>query len=373
MSRFFNFLGGGRSSEDFQNGVAAIFPMALQMPIFVEHDIVATYTKILTDTLERTHGLSEEMQAILFDNCLSSEASRGLIHHLVFAMLKKSDLFLVYNRALGVLRKADGVETEQIRRDYEKQGTSKLGVYVSFKLYRRTDMMVIFSELEYLILNSLYKTVNISKAVQVKVSDMRASTSLADADVAIGQARAIAHALRMGQDVLLDAKDDVTTATPTIDPTEKSIAFLNGKRAYYLDLPLAYVVGEMTPGIGSTGEADTRALERGLKQYFFSIIKPVLEALFPDAEIEFRSQDFRQVSTALEALKSFELTSDEYLSRESKRDILARLFAVDPDEEKERLEEEGADEIAPAPVPAPNPAAAPEVANNSEAQAKQSA
>ena len=83
-----------------------------------------------------------------------------------------------------------------------------------------------------------------------------------------------------------------------------------------------------------------RAIERGLKQYFFSIVEPVLNAVF-DIEVEFQSQDFRQLTTALEALKTFELVSDNILSNAAKKQITARLFDLDiDDEEKARVLEE---------------------------------
>jgi hypothetical protein len=174
------------------------------------------------------------------------------------------------------------------------------------------------------------------------MADLRSTVSLADSGVATTQARAIAAALKKGTDVFLDAKDNITTATPNIDPTEKAITFLDAKRAFYLDLPISYISGLQTPGIGSTGEADTRAVERGLKHYFFTIVHPVMLAVF-GVDTEFKSQDFRQMSSALEALKTFELVGDENLSTKSKREILARMFDIDADEELKALEDEAAE------------------------------
>lgn len=79
----------------------------------------------------------------------------------------------------------------------------------------------------------------------------------------------------------------------------------------------------------------------GLAPGVFAIIHPVILALF-EVDTEFKSQDFRQMNSALEALKTFELVSDQILSQASKRDILARMFDVDPEEEEQNLEEEAA-------------------------------
>lgn len=339
ISDIFSF--GFKSNKELAaSEIEEIFPLALNKSDFSRSDILHTYLKILTDVIERTHGISEEFVPSLWDNCLQNEASKGLVTLLAEAMTDKSDLFLVYVPSVKLLRKADFKEQEQIRTDYKKTGESKVGVYISFKRYRRTEMLEIYSAFEYCVLSSLNKTLNIAKAVQIKINDLRSSTALADSGVAIAQAQSIAKALRNGNDVLIDKNDDIATANPDTSTTEKAIGFLDAKRAFILDLPIAYVTGEQTGGIGSSGENDMRAVERGLKQYFVSIIQPVLKALF-GVETEFKSQDFRQMTTALEVLKAFELSSDtELMSMEAKQEIIARVFDLDPDKEQKAIQAE---------------------------------
>ncbi len=351
-------------SQDSDNSLIDIFPFGLESPIFQLADLRATYSKILTDTLERTHGIPDDVVPSLWDNCVQSESTHGLISLLVHAMIMKQDLFLVYNKATKVLRKADATETEKIRADYKATASSAIGVFISFGRYHRTDMLKIYSELEYCILASLHKTVNISRAVQVKMDSLRSSVSLADAGVAGSQAKSIAIALKAGKDVLIDAKDSIETATPNIEPTEKAILFLQSKRAYYLDLPISYLTGEQTAGIGSTGEADMRAVERGLKHYYFSIIQPTLLALY-GCDTEFKSQDFRTMATALETLKTFELVGNAILSTAAQKEILARLFDIDEDEEAKALAAEV--KVAPQPT-APPPFGNKPQANGAPAQ-----
>jgi hypothetical protein len=217
----------------------------------------------------------------------------------------------------------------QIKEDYKANGQSSIGVYVSFKSYIRTDMVRLYSSMEYWVVASLNKNMNLSKAIQFKMGDMRGSVSLADSSIAIAQAKNIATALSNGRDVLLDKNDEIVTSSPDISAIKESIAFLDAKRSFYLGLPLSYINGEQTGGIGSTGEADTRAVERGLKQYFISILKPVLEAVFKIV-VTFKSNDFRQIGSALEAIKIFELTGDDVISLENKRLIINKLFDLDP-------------------------------------------
>ncbi len=96
-------------------------------------------------------------------------------------------------------------------------------------------------------------------------------------------------------------------------------------------MPASYINGEQTGGIGSTGEGDTKAIDRGLKAYFFSIVKPVLEDLF-DVKLKFKSQDFRQISQALEAAKVFSLIDETLITHENKKMILETLLDLDSDD-----------------------------------------
>ncbi len=319
----------------FQNiaevDLPVIFPLSLGEKDFVSCDVLNIYKKILTDVAERSDGLSEDHEQLLWDNCLASESSRGLITLLSWAMLEKCDLFLVVDTATGVLRRATDTEAAQIQADYKSKAESAVGVFVSFRLYTRTDMIRIYSALEYTTVAALNKAMNLSKSIQFKVSDLRASTALSDKAEAKAQGKAIATGLSKGLDVMLDAKDIIETATPDLSATNAAIEFLSEKRAFYLGLPCSYITGELNSGLGDTGQADAKAIERGLKAYYVSIFKPVCEALFK-SKLTFKSDDFMQIATSIEVLKTFELVSDELMSAENKLSIINRLFGLDPDE-----------------------------------------
>jgi hypothetical protein len=308
-----------------------IYPLSIQCDFFVTNDLINIYNKILTDCIERTQGINETIAPLFWDNCLQSESTKGLVSLLADAMAYKKDLYIVYDKSINFLRKATSDEQAQIRSDYQKVGESKIGIYVSFAAYTKTDMLKIYSSMEYCVLDSLNKSMNLSKAVQLKMDKLREGVGATDSQQVIDQAKSIANALSEGKDVLIDAKDSLSTATIDMQSTKEAISFLDAKRCFYLDLPLSYITGEQTGGIGSTGEADTRAVERGLKHYWVSIIEPVVNVLF-GVKIEFKSHDFRQISSALEAIKTFELVSNDMLSMENKQLIIAKLFDVDTDQ-----------------------------------------
>ncbi len=346
----------GKQSSDCE--IPEIFPLGVLNRDFVHSDIVNTYVKILTDVAERTHGLDKEQEPLLWDSCEQSDSNHGLISLLAHAMTNKADLFVVYKASVKVLRKATTDEERQIREDYKAKGESAVGVFVSFKNYRRTEILSIYSSFEYCVLSSLNKTLNVSKSIQFKINDLRSSVAMADAAIATAQARSIAQAMKNGNDVLLDSKDSVATTTPDTAPAEKAITFLDGKRAFILGLPLSYINGEQTGGLNASGEGDLRAIERGLRQYFVSIIRPVFNSVF-GKDVEFKSQDFREMTTGLEVLKSFELTSNDYISNATKQSIVARVFNLDEDEEKKQIEKEAKEDEAKAALAAKNRPPAP--------------
>ncbi len=324
LSTLFGFGLQTTSTEELPE----IFPLNLDLNAFVQTDVMNVYSKILTDCVERMQGIPEQVSPLLWDNCLQNESSHGLISLLSCAMTDKKELFLVYNAALGVLRKATAPEASQIKSDYEKLGSSPIGTFVSFKNYSRTDMVKIYSSMEYCVVASLNKMMNLSKSIQFKMAEMRSSVSLNDSGLAIEQAKTIARALANGRDIMMDVKDEVSTNAPDISSIKESILFLDAKRSFYYGMPLSYITGEQTAGIGSTGEADTKAVERGLKQYYISILKPVVEEIF-QVSTSFKSNDFRQIGSALEAMKTFELVGDDFLNREDKKLIIQKMFDLE--------------------------------------------
>lgn len=328
FSDFFNWSGSSSGADEIPN----LFPLSIAEKLFVETEVKGLYAKILTDVVERTEGLTDDDLAVLWDNCLASESCDGLITMLSKAMCDKADLFLVLDEATNVLRKATQSEQTQIKKDYETQAESKTGVYVSFKNYSRTDMIKVYSALEYSTVSGLNKTMNLSKAVQIKIADLRKSVSLIDADIAKAQAQKIATALKEGRDVGMDAADVLETGNPNLEPIKATMQLLNEKRAFYLNMPASYITGELNSGLGDSGQADVKAVERGLRGYFVSIVKPVCKALF-GADLTFKSDDFVGLQATLECLKTFELTSDEYISAENKLRVINKLFGFPDDTE----------------------------------------
>lgn len=335
LSTLFGFATGTASEE-----LPEIFPLTFKKDEFIKTDVVNIYSKILTDVVERTSGLDDDEKQLLWDSCVMSSSTDGLLTMLAKAMTDKRELFLVYeDGGIGVIREATQEEVTQIKAEYKSSTKSTIGVYVSFKNYLRSDMLKLYSGLEYCTVGSLHKQMNLSKAIQFKMKNMRSTVGAADSAKAITQAQNIAKGLGLGKDVVMDGDDTIDTGKTDLAPTKEAMTYLNERRSFYLGLPASYIMGEQTGGIGSTGEGDTKAVERGLKNYYFSIIKPVLEALF-EVSLNYKSQDFRQIAQANETMKTFDLVGEEYISKENKKKIIEGLLDIDPDDNKTEFQKE---------------------------------
>ncbi len=307
-----------------------IFPIGMNQMDFVRIDVTTIFSRILTDVVERCHGLSDDETSVLWDNCIKSEQSDGLITRLARAMCDRRDLFLVYDKALKLIRLADANEQATIEADYKKNNESTTGIYISFRHFYRADLIKIYSALEYVSVSSLHKAINLSKAVQIKMNDMRKSVNLTDADEVKAQGMALAKALADGRDVMLDAKDIIETQIPDLTGIQTAIEFINEKRSFYLGMPECYISGEQTGGLNADGTGDAKAIERGLKNYYQAVMRPVFEALFK-TKTTYKSQDFTQITAASDMLKTFTLTDNELVSKENKTLILNRLFDLPED------------------------------------------
>lgn len=305
-----------------------IFPIPIKQTDFINIDVQNIFQRILTDVFERTHGIPEERQKLLWDNCLGSETQDGLITMVAKAMAKKGELYLIFNPALNVIVKATPEQETQIRNDYKARGESDVGIYITFRNYVKSDMVKFYSLLEYCAIGGLWKQGNIAKAIQLKMTDLRGSVSLTDKSDVETQAMNLASGLASGRDVLLDAEDMIELAKPDMTATTSMMIFIAQKHSFYLGLPASYFTGEIKTGISDTGKSDAKAIERGLKAYYFQLVKPIIDEIF-DITTSFKSDDSEELSTALEALKTMDLTSDRYLSRENKTLVVNKSFGLD--------------------------------------------
>jgi hypothetical protein len=180
---------------------------------------------------------------------------------------------------------------------------------------------------------------NLSKAIQIKLNDLRGSVSLADKADVEAQGKKISDGLKAGKAIMIDAEDMIETGKPDLTAHEKSMMFIVQKKSYYLGLPASYITGELSgSALSDTGKSDTKAIDRGLKPFYFSIIKPIIESLF-GSKTDFKTEDSEGLSTALEVLKTMDMTSDEYMNKDNKTVVVNKAFGLDIDEKGDEPED----------------------------------
>lgn len=342
----FQWFGFGQSTSV---ELPDIYPIPIAQGEFVKIDVQNIYTRILTDVLERTEGIPNDKQKLLWDNCSAGESQDGLVTLVAKAMVSKTDLFLVYDKSVKVIRKATSAEEQKIKDDYKTKAESPIGIYITFKNYTRTDMVKLYSALEHCSVGGLYKAMNLSKAVQLKFNELRSSVGMNDSADVKTQAKAIADGLKDGKDIMLDAKDIIETAKPDLTATNSAMEFIAAKQSFYLGLPASWITGQQSKGLSDTGKSDSKSVERGLKPYYFSIIKPVCDMLF-GVVTSFKSEDFDMLTSANETLKTFEITDEKYISADNKLKIVSKLYG---------LPEDSKGDAAPEKTPIAPPAVAP--------------
>lgn len=350
-----SFIFGSEKDESLPD----IFPIPIAQSKFVEIDVQNIFTRILTDALERTQGIPDEKKNLLWDNCHAAETQDGLVSLVSKAMVAKGDLFLVYLPTPNVVRRAKPTEEQKIREGYKQKAEpvslegGGTGIFVTFKNYVKSDMVQFYSALEYCAVGGLWKQGNLSKAIQIKINDLRGSVSVSDSSKAKAQAKKMAEGLGDGKDVLMDAKDIIETLKPDMTATNETIQFIAQKQSFYLGMPASYFIGQgQSSTLSDTGKADSKATERGLKAYYFSVVKPVIDSLF-GLKTTFKSEDSEGLDTALKVLETFDRTSDEHLSAENKTLIVNKAFGLDEDEEGDGPEPEPTVVLPPGAAPMP--------------------
>lgn len=301
-----------------------VWEMKLRASLYIEIQLRSIYARILSEVLARSHEIPDEFRPLLRDS-MEGMGQLGLIEQLVCAMANQSELILKYDA--GILYVPEYAEKYKILLDWKAGKKSPRTLVMSFQKYYKTTMLRQYLEHKYLLLCTQNKALNLSSALQIKISDLRSSVSLSDSDKAKDQAVQIAQSLLNGSPALLDAKDMLELLTPDMGPLKEVGHDLHSEISLILGLPISWVAGTQKVGLGDSGDADSRSIERGLEPYFWESIYPSFVHLF-DHKLKFKSEDYKNMAQALEAVKIFELIGETFLSVDNKRLIVSKLFDI---------------------------------------------
>jgi hypothetical protein len=144
------------------------FKISLNRDDFIKIKTENLFKKILHRCYSRTEGATDEKKiASLFDSKEKSGASQGLISLIAIAMANKQEWAIIFNS--GIARIANSKEKEQIKKEYETNGRSSLGVLINFQNYNLTELVKSYYSMIYDALDSMNTQLGLAKALQIKL------------------------------------------------------------------------------------------------------------------------------------------------------------------------------------------------------------
>ena len=316
-------LGGlfKKDNRGVYTDLIAPFCVEMKAADFVDFKVIPLYAKILRRCYAKSSGLSDEQAANLWDSVDLGDAQHGIINKVSFAMAKKKELILFKDG--GIVREAEQAEADQIKKDYEERGRSEKGVYLNFKKYAMTDVLRLYMAFIFEIIRGAWVNVNLTKALQLKIADARKTIAASDAADPMQVASNVVSALKDGKSVFLDAGDEVKTTDLQTQAIKDALSLVYGLLAGELGVSTSFICGELTSGMAVTGEADVNANEDGIKDFFNSVFKPIMDKLF-GVSLKFKSDNWRRIKEFAQIIPFVETA--EYISEEKKRELLERLF-----------------------------------------------
>lgn len=309
LKEFFNFNQGGNT--DYSVALGFDFAYGGKDFKFAEVFTFEIFRKILTDCYEHAADFPQGKEVALWDSVVFTQARRGLISILAYAMTHKEKLYLKLDE--GYVRKATEAEKTEIDAD----PSGKKGLCVDFTDFHRATIVLILASLVELLLKNANTALNISKSILLQISGLRENVANANTDEVIAQAKAIEQGLKNGTGGLLDAGDIVKLPTFDTNPMEQALDVLYGQMSFITGLPRAYISGELTTGLSTTGEADEKGIERGLTFYFNSIFKPVCDKLL-GGHLVFKTSNWRkfaEIANLLPVLEATDMVQEDYKTK----------------------------------------------------------
>ncbi len=274
-------------------------PYVMQMLFddFVRVKAMNIFANILFECYSKSKGLDEKESAAIFDNfnTYNANATKGLITLISWAIVRRTQVYIVYDKTTGVIRRANGKEMSTIAQDYQQKDYSDTGVMFNFNCYEKADLIKLYLGLLYGTLEAMNTQVGISKAIKFKAKDLRITQSNVSNAEFVEQAKKIAEGLSKGYSVLIDKDDELEVSKIDVKPIQEATDFYTTLMAGELRVSTSFIDGVIKAGMNSTGEADLETNEAGIKIFFNSIFKPACKGLF-GKDVEFLTDNYRRVS-----------------------------------------------------------------------------
>lgn len=310
-------------TRDVLTDLPAPYRLTVDEAAFLNFKVKWLYEKILKRCYALSSGLDDDKARALFDSVELGDATVGMIGLVARALTDKTELILVNDA--GIVRVAEFDEAEEIKKDYAARGRSEKGVYLNFAKYTLTDILKCYMELIFEILKAERVNVGLAQALQVKINRMRETISTSNADDPMKQAKNIVDALKGGKSVAIDAGDVIQTTDLQAQAVKDALLMVYGMLASDLGVSLSFVCGELTSGLSVSGEANANFDESGIRDFFITVFKPIVEKLF-GVSLRFKTDNWRKVREYAQILPYIE--SSALLTDEQKEQLAVELMGV---------------------------------------------
>ncbi len=310
-----------------KDNLSLCFDLSLSEKNFVDYMVSDLYQSILTMCFDKIifpdaeQDFKDKITPSFYDNLSVEGINKGIIKNLAYGIVQNQKVFLVNASAGDNIIVRQGTQ-EELQKYEKEQGNIKNQIQMDFTKYNQSKALKLFYSMIYWIIRATNTNVKISNSVLVKIAKLRELVAKEDADEVIKQAKEINDAIKKGNSIIADKDDTMErleiNSQATKDALDVAFSLVSG----LIKMPLSFVNGELTTGLTQTGDSDNLAIERGLKNYYYTILKPCTEKLF-ETKTRFSSDNTAKLKTLIGILPQLELST--LLTDEEKRAIIEDL------------------------------------------------
>ena len=310
-----------------KENLSLCFDLSLNEKNFVDYMVSDLYQSILTMCFDKIifpdaeQDFKDKITPSFYDNLSVEGINKGIIKNLAYGITQNQKVFLVNASAGDNIIVRQGTQ-EELQKYEKEQGNIKNQIQMDFTKYNQSKALKLFYSMIYWIIRATNTNVKISNSVLVKIAKLRELVAKEDAEDVIKQAKEINDAIKKGNSIIADKDDTMErleiNSQATKDALDVAFSLVSG----LIKMPLSFVNGELTTGLTQTGDSDNLAIERGLKNYYYTILKPCTEKLF-ETKTRFSSDNTAKLKTLIGILPQLELST--LLTDEEKRAIIEDL------------------------------------------------
>lgn len=322
----FGFNGKEKTSIEKED-LKLAFDLNVNERDFVNYMVADLYQNILTMTFDKIifpgkESFKDNIISSFYDNYSVENIQKGIIKNLSIAMERTEPVFFV-NASISekevIVRTGTSEELEKYE---EAKGNVKKQIKMDFSKFHQAKLLKIFYQMIYWIIRATNTNVKISNSVLVKIAKLRELVAKEDADDVIIQAKEINNALKQGNSIIADKDDSLDRLEINSQSSKDALNEVFNLISGLIKMPISFLNGELTTGLTQTGDSDNLAIERGLKNYYYMILKPIIEKLF-EVRCAFSSDNTAKLKTLISMLPQLELST--LLTDEEKRAIIDNL------------------------------------------------